>query len=105
MRKIILNTNRKSYSIIKLNLKKFSDKTNLEKDIENFNLKFDKNVSYEEFKNQMDKNIDIALNSELANISNPKLLEILKEKGIDKTKEELDVLSKILSQKGKDTVS
>ena len=104
MRKIILNNCRKSYTIIKLNFKKFSDKSNLENDIEKFNLKIDKNVSFEEFTNQMDKNIDIALNSELSNISSQKLLEILKEKGIDKTKEEIDTLSKILSQKGKDTV-
>jgi hypothetical protein len=77
----------------------------LEKEIENFNLNFDKNTSFEDFKNQMDKNIDIGLNSELKDISNPKLLELLKEKGIEKTKEELEVLSKILSLRGKETVS
>jgi len=104
MRKFIFNNCRKNYNIIKLNYKKFADRSNLENDLEKFKLKFDKNVSFEEFTNQMDKNIDIALNSELSNISNQKLLEILKEKGIDKTKEEIDTLSKILSQKGKDTV-
>ena len=34
MRKIILNNCRKSYTIIKLNFKKFSDKSNLENDID-----------------------------------------------------------------------
>lgn len=108
MRKIILNTNtKKALTLIKLNFHRFSEKSNIEKDIEAFNLKFDKATTFEDFKAQMDKNIDIGLNSEidLKDISNTKLLDMLREKGIDKTKEEIEVLSKILSQRGKETVS
>jgi Na+-translocating ferredoxin:NAD+ oxidoreductase RnfC subunit len=53
----------------------------------------------------MDTNIEIGLNPEFKDISNTKLLEILKENGIEKTQGELDVLSKILADKGKGTVS
>ncbi len=105
MRNIIFNKTKNRFALIKLNLGRFSEKSSLEKNLENFNLKFDKGASFEDFKNQMDTNIEIGLNSELKDISNTKLLEILKENGIEKTQEELEVLSKILAEKGKGTVS
>lgn len=105
IRNINFNKTKNCFSLLKLNLGRFSEKSSMEKNLENFSLKFDKNVSFEDFKNQMDTNIEIGLNSELKDITNTKLLEILKEKGLEKTQEELEVLSQILAEKGKGTVS
>jgi hypothetical protein len=96
--------------------KKFCDKNILNKDhtinnhnilqeLKNFNLNFDKGVSFENFQTQMLKNIEIGMNPDLKEISSSKLLEILKEGGnFEKTKEEIEVMSKIITAKGKDNV-
>lgn len=87
--------------------KNFSQNSNFDlnkekPNLKDFNLNFGKNTKFEQFQDQMKKNIEIGLNPELNNITSTKLIEQLKAEGIEKTKEELEVISKFTSEKGKD---
>ncbi len=73
-------------------------------DIKNFNLKFDKNVSFNEFQTQIEKNIEIISDPILENISSTKLLDKLKEQGIDKTQDEVEFISKLATERGTNSV-
>jgi hypothetical protein len=91
--------NKNSFSYNKMSRKNFSDNSKLEE----FKINFDKNTSYEEFKNQVDKNIEI-LNSEELRVNSSKLMEMLNTDGLDKTKEEIEVISKLVDNQGKENV-
>ena len=84
-----------------LNIQNDVDKIN---DLKNFNLKFDKNVSFNEFQTQIEKNIEIISDPNLENISSTKLLDKLKEQGIDKTQDEVEFISKLATERGTNSV-
>lgn len=96
-------SNQKSNNIFfKYLIKHFSnqDKSNIKADLKDFNLKFDKtNTNYEIYQSQMSKNISNLLDPEIQNISSAKLAEKLREQGIEKTQEEVDLIAK-LAEKG-----
>lgn len=80
--------------------KHFCDRSKI--DLKDFKLNFAENSNYEDFKNQMDKNIEIGLN--LENISSQKLLEKLKLEGIEKTQNEINLLEKFSNDNQKKSV-
>lgn len=78
----------------------FSDKILKEFPFLDFNLKM-KNMEFSEFYDQMKKNVNIGMNEE---IKNPKLLDLIKEKGFDKSKDEIEALAQMANFKQKEDV-
>jgi hypothetical protein len=96
--------------LIKIVYKCYLDKSNSSSDndinnLKDFKINFKENPTYEEYKNQMEKNIEILTNTNLKNISSSKLLELLKENGIKKTEKDIEEFSKIVSKKDVDVLN
>jgi hypothetical protein len=86
----------------KLTIFYFSDKIPKSFPFEDFKLTTDKNINFVSFYEQMMKNVKTGMSNDL---NNPKLLQNIKNIGIDKTKEEIEALTKMAKIREKEEVN
>jgi membrane protein insertase Oxa1/YidC/SpoIIIJ len=66
--------------------------------LKDFNVNFSKDVKFIDFESQMRRNIEMCKLEEIKEVPTSKLQEILQSQGIEKTQEEIDLLTKIVKE-------